>query len=153
MVVLLFALALAATGPFAFGADDTAYRASVEKWRADYETDLKSDHGWLSIAGLFWLHEGENKFGSDPTNDVVLPEGAAPAEAGVFELRTGKIIARLNPGVAATMNGKTSAQPRTSAPIARVSTTPQHADLRMTADGFGLTTSDSRLEPDPRRPP
>ena len=106
MVVLLFALALAATGPFAFGADDAAYRASVEKWRADYEADLKSDHGWLSIAGLFWLHEGENKFGSDPTNDVVLPEGAAPAEAGVFELRAGKITARLNPGVAATMDGK-----------------------------------------------
>jgi uncharacterized protein (DUF1684 family) len=86
--------------------DNAAYRASVEKWRADYEADLKSDHGWLTIAGLFWLHEGENKFGSDPTNDVVLPEGAAPAEAGVFELHARKIMARINPGVSATMNGK-----------------------------------------------
>jgi hypothetical protein len=35
----------------------------------------------------------------------------------------------------------------------RVCTTPQRADLRITADGFSLTMSDSRLELDPRRPP
>jgi hypothetical protein len=86
--------------------DAAAYRASVEKWRAEYEADLKSDTGWLTVAGLFWLHEGENKFGTDPTNDIVLPEGSAPAEAGAFEFHAGRIIAHLKPGVAATMNGK-----------------------------------------------
>jgi uncharacterized protein (DUF1684 family) len=85
--------------------DAAAYRTSVEKWRQDYEADLRSDHGWLTVSGLFWLHEGENKFGSDPTNDIVLPD-AAPAEAGYFEFHAGKTTAHIKAGVAASMNGK-----------------------------------------------
>jgi uncharacterized protein len=86
--------------------NDAAYRASVEKWRQDYEADLRSDHGWLTIAGLYWLHEGENKFGSDPLNDIVLPEASSPPDAGTFDLHDGKVIAHIKPGVAVTMNGK-----------------------------------------------
>jgi len=82
-----------------------AYHATVEKWRQDYEADLKSDHGWLTISGLFWLHDGENRFGSDPANDIVLPD-SAPADAGYFEFHAGKTIAHITPGVTATMNGK-----------------------------------------------
>lgn len=106
---IIFALALcfcAGAALAAAGEDAAAYRASVEKWRAEYEADLKSDTGWLTVAGLFWLHEGENKFGAEPTNEIVLPEGAAPAEAGTIEFHHGKIVVRLNPGVAATFNGK-----------------------------------------------
>jgi uncharacterized protein len=87
------------------GDEAAAHRASVEKWRQEYEADLTSDHGWLTISGLFWLHEGENKFGSDPANDIVLPE-SAPADAGSFDFHAGKTIAHIKPGVAATMNGK-----------------------------------------------
>ena len=90
----------------AAGAEEAAaYRASVEKWRQDYEADLKSDHGWLTISGLFWLHEGENKFGSDPTNDIVLPDSVS-ADAGYFEFHDGNTIEHIKPRVAATMNGK-----------------------------------------------
>jgi uncharacterized protein (DUF1684 family) len=102
----VFSLALAAQPRIAARADEaSAYRASVEKWRQEYEADLTSDHGWLTISGLFWLHEGENRFGSDPTNDIVLPE-SAPAEAGYFEFHAGKTIAHIQPSVAATLNGK-----------------------------------------------
>jgi len=34
------------------------------KWRADYEASLKAPDGWLSVAGLFWLHEGANEVAS-----------------------------------------------------------------------------------------
>ena len=101
-----FLLVIAAPTRVAGAEEAAAYRASVEKWRQDYEADLNSDHGWLTISGLFWLHEGENKFGTDPTNDIVLPEGSAPAEAGKIEFHAGKIVARLNSGVAATVGGK-----------------------------------------------
>jgi uncharacterized protein (DUF1684 family) len=84
---------------------DPAYRASVEKWRQDYEADLKSDHGWLTISGLFWLHEGENTFGSDPLNDIVLPESSSPPEAGAFELRGSAVTAHIKPGVSVMRNG------------------------------------------------
>jgi len=86
-------------------ADSTAYRQSLEKWRHDYEAELTSDSGWLSVSGLFWLHEGENRFGSDPLNDIVLPS-AAPAQAGTFDFHAGKTTVHIRPGVTATINGK-----------------------------------------------
>jgi uncharacterized protein len=84
---------------------DPAYRASVEKWRQAYEADLKSDHGWLSVSGLFWLHEGENTFGSGPLNDIVLP-APAPARCGSFEFHAGHTTVHVNPGVPALLDGK-----------------------------------------------
>ena len=96
---LLFFLASAAC------ADDTAYRQSVEKWRQDYQSSLTSENGWLTVSGLFWLHEGANRFGSDPHNDFVLP-ASAPAHAGVFEFHSGKTTVRIDPGVVVTLNGK-----------------------------------------------
>jgi uncharacterized protein len=103
--LLVSLLALAAL-PFIAAAQDSSYRASVERWRQAYEDDLKSDHGWLAISGLFWLHEGENRFGSDPLGDIVLPETSAPAEAGTFEFHAGKTVVHVKPGVPATLNGK-----------------------------------------------
>ena len=35
----------------------------IAKWRADYESSLKAPDGWLSVAGLVWLHEGSNNVG------------------------------------------------------------------------------------------
>lgn len=86
-------------------ANDPAYRQSVEKWRQDYQNTLTSETGWLTVSGLFWLRDGENSFGSNPHNDFVLP-AAAPAQAGVFDYRSGKVTARISPGVTVTMNGK-----------------------------------------------
>ncbi len=90
---------------FAAGADTTSYRQSVEKWRQVYEAQLKSDSGWLTVSGLFWLHEGENSFGSGPLNDIVLP-ASAPASAGSFDFHAGHTTVRVKPGVAALLNGK-----------------------------------------------
>lgn len=90
---------------FAASADNTAYRQSVEKWRNDYQGALTSDSGWLTVSGLFWLHEGDNRFGSDPSNSIVLPP-SAPAHAGNFEFHAGKTIAHINPGVIVLLNGK-----------------------------------------------
>ncbi|HEY4710515.1 MAG TPA: DUF1684 domain-containing protein [Candidatus Acidoferrales bacterium] len=85
--------------------DTATYRQAVEKWRQAYEAELKSDSGWLTVSGLFWLHEGENTFGSGPLNDIVLPP-SAPASAGSFRFHLGRTTVRLTPGVAATLNGK-----------------------------------------------
>jgi hypothetical protein len=85
--------------------DTATYRQAVEKWRQAYEAELKSDSGWLTVSGLFWLHEGENTFGSGPLNDIVLPP-SAPASAGSFQFHLGRTSVRLTPGVTATLNGK-----------------------------------------------
>lgn len=96
-VVCLLATGLAA---------DEAYRAGVEKWRAAYAASLRAEDGWLSVAGLFWLHEGENRFGGDPLNDIVLHEPGVPAEVGSFDMHGGKIVVRINPGVRIQLKGK-----------------------------------------------
>ena len=67
---------------------ETPYQATIEQFRRQREANLKSDTGWLTVAGLFWLHDGANAAGSDPKNAIVLPRG--PAKYGVFELRNGK---------------------------------------------------------------
>ena len=100
---VIVALAAVAIVSFA-GESDAAYRASIEKWRAQREAGLKADDGWLSVAGLFWLHDGENRFGSDPSNDIVLP--SAPSDAGAFDFHDGKTVVHVHPGVPVTINGK-----------------------------------------------
>jgi uncharacterized protein len=100
-VLLAFAGFVCAAAP-----DDSAYRPSVEKWRQEYEASLRADYGWLSVSGLFWLHDGENRFGSDPLNDIVLPTSSAPPDAGTFDFHKGRTVVHLKPGVVATMNGK-----------------------------------------------
>jgi len=101
--LLCFAILLAAVDP----AD--AYRAEVEKWRQDRETRLKSDTGWLTVAGLFWLKPGANRFGSAKENDIVLPSGA-PGLAGVFELTGDKITVKIQSGATVTSAGEAITQ-------------------------------------------
>jgi len=84
---------------------DATYQQSVENWRKAYQASLTSDTGWLTVSGLFWLKEGANRFGSDPSNEIVLPS-SAPPHAGVFEFHGDKTTARIEPGVVATLNGK-----------------------------------------------
>jgi uncharacterized protein (DUF1684 family) len=85
--------------------EDPGYRARVEKWRQDYEAGLKSDDGWLTVSGLFWLHDGENRFGSDPLSDIVLP-APAPPQAGSFSFRNGRTTVYVHAGVKITRNGQ-----------------------------------------------
>jgi len=61
----------------------------IAQWRRGREAALKADGGWLSLAGLFWLHEGSNSFGKDTGSDIALPDG--PPRAGAFELHGGKV--------------------------------------------------------------
>lgn len=72
------------------------YRAQIESWRHDRENSLKSDNGWLTVAGLFWLHEGANPFGVGSQYSIDLPAGAALKEPGAFDLRNGKVTMRLH---------------------------------------------------------
>ncbi|HXI42756.1 MAG TPA: DUF1684 domain-containing protein [Bryobacteraceae bacterium] len=84
----------------------STYRAEIQKWREGYEADLKRDNGWLTLAGLFWLKEGRNTFGTGAENDIVLPPGSAPGKAGAFLFHDGKARLALNGGAAFMINGK-----------------------------------------------
>lgn len=64
--------------------DAEEHREDVEAWRAHRYERLRQDIGWLTLAGLGWLHPGLNRVGTDPAADVVLPSG--PSEAGTIEV-------------------------------------------------------------------
>jgi uncharacterized protein (DUF1684 family) len=100
------ALSVTVFGAIAATDGSAAYRATVLKWRAQREAHLKADGGWLTVAGLFWLHEGDNHFGTDPLNDIVLPAGSAPAQAGTFEFRGGKTTIHPSTGAPVMIGGK-----------------------------------------------
>ena len=64
------------------GADLSAIGPTVElhqeqilEWRQKRNTRLASDFGWLSLVGLDWLQEGENRIGSAQGNSIRLSGG------------------------------------------------------------------------------
>ena len=85
----VFLVALAGTAVFAA----TAFQSELADWRKSREAALRSDGGWLTVTGLFWLRDGPNRFGKDASNEIVLPDG--PARAGAFTLRNGKVTAAM----------------------------------------------------------
>ena len=70
------------------------YTASVERWRAGREARLRSDAGWLTVSGLFWLKEGGQTIGSDSSNKIQLPAHSSPARLGVIEFHDGQAALR-----------------------------------------------------------
>ena len=82
-----------------------------EDARQDREDRLKAPRGWLTVAGLFWLSEGESSIGSDPSNNIVFPAGS-PGRLGTVLFDKGEVTLKLAEGVTVAINGesKTGAQ-------------------------------------------
>lgn len=101
--------ALAGLGLSPLLAADQGYRAEVARWRAERAAKLKADDGWLTVVGLFWLKQGENRIGADPASEIALPRGAAPEHAGVITLSGERVRLTVASGVDASVNGKRTA--------------------------------------------
>jgi uncharacterized protein len=85
---------------------DPAHEKAVLEYRQRLETSLKSDTGWLTVAGLHWLKPGDTPFGTGPASKFVLPEGKAPAKTGVFVFDGKTVKVRAEAGVPLLVNGK-----------------------------------------------
>ncbi len=81
------------------------YKEEIEAWRKAREASLVTDTGWTTVVGLFWLREGDNTVGSGRGSSIELPE-RAPARAGKFVMRGGRITFTAEPGVQVTAEGK-----------------------------------------------
>ena len=69
------------------------------KWRAERESTLKKPEGWLTVAGLFWLNEGENSLGSALGNKVVLPPSSTTSSSvGILTLMGKKVTLTVSAG-------------------------------------------------------
>jgi uncharacterized protein (DUF1684 family) len=77
---------------------------SIKQWQEQRLERLKHKDGWLTLAGLYWLEEGENSFGSDPANDIVFPD-KADAFSGTLVLEDSIVTLRVAEGVHITLDG------------------------------------------------
>jgi uncharacterized protein (DUF1684 family) len=86
-------------------AADPAYETSIQEWRQQRESRLKANDGWLTVAGLNWLKEGENRAGADENLPVPLRVGSAPRHLGSFFHQGGKTSFEPAKGVVVTLRG------------------------------------------------
>src|SRR4030095_11975375 len=106
LVALLAAATLWAGATNPSPPDPASYRKEIEAWRKERVDSLKEEDGWLTLVGLYWLKPGENRFGSDPANPVILPQGKAPGVAGGLVVEGNAVTVSVEPGVAVTADGQ-----------------------------------------------
>jgi len=82
------------------------YADEIHSWRSERVASLTKPDGWLSLTGLHWLNEGDNRIGSKDTNDIVIEK--LPEHLGVVILQKHKLTISLNKDVdsSATIDGK-----------------------------------------------
>ncbi|MCB1023153.1 MAG: DUF1684 domain-containing protein [Acidobacteria bacterium] len=83
-----------------------AYEARIKAWHTEYEKGLLADDGWLSLAGLVWLEEGENSIGTGKDFDVALPDRLAPGKFGTLSLKKGSVHLKVEKGIEAAASGR-----------------------------------------------
>jgi len=119
---LLAAYALAAPAPPPRAADPAASsssssasdpdaalaseRTGIAAWRQQRLASLTSDSGWLTLAGLFWLKEGENSFGRGAANALRLDNPSLADSAGSFEMSGHRVRFTARPGSGITHDGQ-----------------------------------------------
>lgn len=100
---LFFAAAI--LGVATVHADTDSYTQSIQQWHAGRIESLTAPHGWLSLIGLEWLKEGDNRVGSAADNDIVLSAG--PAHIGTVTLgKDGALSIALASDSGASIDGK-----------------------------------------------
>jgi uncharacterized protein (DUF1684 family) len=84
----------------------SSYEETILNEREEREGRFKNtERGWLGLAGLYWLRDGENRIGSDASNDIILPP-VAPGHLGIVQYNNGVATFRAARGVPINCNGK-----------------------------------------------
>jgi len=81
------------------------YSMQIEEWKSERITSLKEPTGWLRLAGMFILNEGDNSFGSSPGADHTFPGSILPDIAGSFILEDNRVLMDVRDGVEIIHNG------------------------------------------------
>ncbi|MBN9386201.1 MAG: DUF1684 domain-containing protein [Chitinophagaceae bacterium] len=88
-----------------FAQTPAGYAGEITAWHAARISRLQADNGWLNLAGLYWLDEGRNSFGSDPGNKIVFPKGTITPSAGYFERKGNTVRIVVENNTAIKVNG------------------------------------------------
>ncbi|MBI9073302.1 MAG: DUF1684 domain-containing protein [Melioribacteraceae bacterium] len=85
---------------------DPKYIAELNEWHTQRVSRLKAKTGWLNLAGLYWLKQGENTFGSGQDNDIIFPQGKSPEKMGSFLLTDTLVTIKVIDEVEVKSNGE-----------------------------------------------
>ncbi len=99
--IILLTIILAIAAASLFGQNTGRYEDEVAKWREAHETGLRSDNGWLTLAGLFWLKEGTNTVGNGNEFDIRLTDSFAGERFGEIDLLDGRARLKVEEGIEA----------------------------------------------------
>jgi uncharacterized protein (DUF1684 family) len=105
-LAIFFVLAGSCTRTTPREIDPNVYAREIAQWQTERLAELKSEDGWLTLVGLFWLNEGENKLGSDTASDIVLPSGKIGKQSAIFVLKNGVVQFEAPPKSGFTVEGR-----------------------------------------------
>jgi hypothetical protein len=86
--------------------NEPVFTQEEKTWREMRHQKMLSPTSWLSIAGLFWLDEGDNSFGTAKECKIRLPQDSAPGNAGKIVIKNEKITVSASPGTLLKMGGR-----------------------------------------------
>jgi uncharacterized protein (DUF1684 family) len=81
----------------------SSYADSIRAWQKHRDAGLRSEKGWLTLVGLFWLKDGDSTIGSAADSDFVLPK-TTPAQMGRLHLAGGEVTFIDSAGVSKTLS-------------------------------------------------
>ncbi len=84
---------------------DVGYKQQITNWKTARLKELKSENGWLNLAGLFWLNEGKQAFGSAVSDPIRFPIPSFPAAVGYYERKGDVITQFITKNIAIKVNG------------------------------------------------
>jgi uncharacterized protein len=82
--------------------EDTHYQKEIKEWHTKRIENLTKPTGWLSLAGLYWLSEGDNTFGTGTSNKIIFKDVKAPEVIGKYVKNGDDIIFISTSGVKVT---------------------------------------------------
>jgi len=77
--------------------ESTPYEDEIKTWHNKRIENLKKENGWLNLAGLFWLEEGKNTFGTGSSNKIIFPKGKSDDFLGTLILEKGEVFIETTP--------------------------------------------------------
>lgn len=79
------------------------YGPQIEAWREERYARLREPVSWLTLVGLEWLRDGENRMGTAQSAQVRLPSG--PPGVGSLRRNGRRVTAHAEPGARLTHDG------------------------------------------------
>ena len=76
---------------FVGSAQSEEYIKNYQTWKSERIKELKSEQGYLNLAGLFWLKEGESTIGSNKSNKIHFDTENTAGFLGAVTLKNGEV--------------------------------------------------------------